>query len=455
METTTNTATNAAEARAKAEQSLLEIQPRRTDKQIWGIYIALCLISVVELYSASSHEITASNVFAPVLRHVMFLIGGLAIMLFLQKTHYSKFLKWSYLFAILSAVAMLYTLKYGDYINGARRSFSVGGFFAIQPAEMVKISAVLVIAGILSRSQMRKSADVTTRGLIQVTLCVLMASGLLFTQGLTNTLLLMAISLSMMLIGGVSWKKMGIVLGVFIILAGFGFGVKSVIEGFSNPEVTQVQKELVVPGTNITVGVDKVEDGKKNSIGRWSTWENRVARHFKSDKYNDPISDMNQQEQYSYIAQAHGGIFGVMPGNSRETARLPLAFSDYIYAIVIEEMGLLGGMFVLVMYLWLLARAGRIANRCQTAYPALLVIGMAVFIAFQAMAHMAIVTGVFPVSGQPLPLISKGGTSILITSMALGIMLSVSRFAARKGKKSEIRDELSALPDEVKAANPT
>ena len=112
-------------------------------------------------------------------------------------------------------------------------------------------------------------------------------------------------------------------------------------------------------------------------------------------------------------------------------------------------------MLVLVLYLWLLARAARIANRCQTAYPALLVIGMAVFIAFQAIFHMCIVTGVFPVSGQPLPLISRGGTSVIITSAALGIMLSVSRFAARKGKRTEIKDELSALPDEVNAVNPT
>lgn len=143
-----------------------------------------------------------------------------------------------------------------------------------------------------------------------------------------------------------------------------------------------------------------------------------------------------------------------MPGNSRETARLPLAFSDYIYAIIVEEMGLVGGICILVLYLWLLARAARIANRCQTLYPALLVIGMAVFITFQAIFHMCIVTGVFPVSGQPLPLISKGGTSILITSMALGIMLSVSRFAARKGQSTEIKEEMKVLDDNVSAANP-
>ena len=143
------------------------------------------------------------------------------------------------------------------------------------------------------------------------------------------------------------------------------------------------------------------------------------------------------------------------PGNSRETARLPLAFSDYIYAIIIEDMGLVGGLFVMLLYLWLLARAGRIASQCQKAYPAFLVIGMAVFIVFQALFHMAIVTGFFPVSGQPLPLISKGGSSVIISSVALGIMLSVSRFALRKGKRREIRDELKDLSDTAQADNPT
>jgi cell division protein FtsW len=173
------------------------------------------------------------------------------------------------------------------------------------------------------------------------------------------------------------------------------------------------------------------------------------------DKYNDPITSDNQQEQYSFIAQANGGIFGVFPGNSRETARLPLAFSDYIYAIVIEDTGLVGGVTLLLLYLWLLARAGRIAMKCKKAFPALLVIGMSVFIVYQALFHMAIVTGCMPVSGQPLPLISKGGSSVIITSVALGMMLSVSRFAERKGIKQEVHDNISALSDSDMPDNPT
>lgn len=434
---------------------LTEEKPKRTDRQIWGIYIALCLISIVELYSASSHEVTAANVLSPVIRHVVFLGIGLILILLLQSTHYKKFYRWSWVFATVSVLAMVWTLFFGITINGAQRAFSILGF-TIQPSEMVKLSAALMIAAILCKEQMKGVDDVTDKGVVYSTVAVLVCCGLLFSQGLTNTILLMAISLSMMVIGGVGGKKLGKVLLVFFIAACLGMGVKllKASVGSSN-EATQEEVVTVVPGTNVRVGVSDADKGFGSEGGRLDTWWNRVARFLKTDKYNETITNENRQEQYSYIAQAHGGMFGVMPGNSRETARLPLAFSDYIYAIIIEELGLFGGIFVLVLYLWLLARAGRVASRCQTAFPALLVIGMAVFITYQAIFHMAIVTGVFPVSGQPLPLISKGGTSILMTSIAIGVMLSVSRHAARKGKRAEIREEMSELSEEINAINPT
>ena len=424
------------------------VKPRATDKQLWGIYITLCIISIVELYSASSFLVDKGKIIPSMVLHVLFLVAGLVIMVFLQRTHYQKFLRWSYLFAFVSILLMFITLKCGNYINGARRSISMG-LFDVQPAEMVKISAVLIIAAVLGKKRFWKDGDVSGLGLTLVLLVVAISGASLLSQGLTNTLLLMAISISMMVVGGVSFKNLGKIAGLFAVLALVFVGVQSLFSSGDSGKDVADQKVEYVPGTDIVVGKGETNDTSDGSIFRFATWEKRVKRHLKSDKWNDPINNENQQEQYSYIAQAHGGAIGVSPGNSRETARLPLAFTDYIYAIIIEELGLVGGLFVLVVYLLLLARAGRIATRCQTAYPALLVIGMAIYITFQAMFHMAIVTGFFPVSGQPLPLISKGGTSILITSMALGIMLSVSRFAARKGKNSEIKEELEALPDDA------
>jgi len=451
MEQTATKANAARTANAETED-IISVKPHRTDAQIWGIYIGLFLISIVELYSASSHEVKASNIFGPFLRHIFFLVTGLGMMLVIQRTHYQKFLKLTKWFAIVSVLFMVYTLINGDYINGARRSFSIG-IASIQPAEMLKLSAVLVISTILCRSQIKGMRDVTERGLWFVTGAVMLFGGLLFFQGLTNTLLLIAISVSMMVIGGVSWSKIFKSLGVLVIFAVVGLGIK-IILGTGDKKSDMIEDDLIVPGTEYVVA-RSAEDSNLAKVGRIQTWINRIKRHFKSDKWTEPINDQNQQEQYSYLAQAHGGVFGVMPGNSRETARLPLAFSDYIYAIIIEELGLIGGIAVLILYLWLLARASVVCRRCQTAFPAFLVLGMAVFIVFQAIVHMSIVTGVFPVSGQPLPLISKGGTSIWITSIAFGIMLSVSRFAARKNKNAEIKQEMNILSEDLKAQNPT
>ncbi len=392
------------------------------DKHIWGIYLALCLISVVELYSASSREVASSSigVFGPIVRHVAMLLGGFGIMWIISRMHYRKFIGWTLLFSFVSVALMVYVMFKGEIINGARRSVTIG--IAIQPAEFIKLASVLVVAWVMSRTQKRKAIGVEDRGIIISAIAIMLFGSLLIKQGLTNTLLLMAISLSMMLIGGVKFSKFLAVVGIYMIFAG----------GYM---------------------VFKPSDGD----GRHDTWAARIER-FKdpTPKYEQEIDAKNRQEMYAYMAQANGGVFGVFPGNSRETARLPLAFSDYIFSIIIEDTGLVGGIVVLILYLWLLARASGIASRCSRAYPALLVIGMAVMIVFQALFHMAIVTGVFPVSGQPLPLISKGGTSILITSIAFGIMLSVSRYAVRHtDKRALIKEEINSLPEQMQAENPT
>ena len=157
------------------------------------------------------------------------------------------------------------------------------------------------------------------------------------------------------------------------------------------------------------------------------------------------------------MARAHGGILGVFPGNPRESSRLPLAFSDYIYSIIVEEMGLVGGIAVLILYLALLARAGRIAQRCTRAFPALLVLGVAVMITIQALSHIAINCGMVPVSGQPLPLISAGGSSIVVINIAFGIMIGVSKNAAQRNDNGKVEhpDSGGDKSKMLEAANPT
>lgn len=194
---------------------------------------------------------------------------------------------------------------------------------------------------------------------------------------------------------------------------------------------------------------------KSKTVNRHGMRKDRIYnwRH-RSELIHDSVNSQNSQEMFSIMAQAHGGLWGVGIGNSRECSRLPLAFSDYIYSIIIEEIGLVGGIFVIILYLWLLSRAAMIARRCHRVLPALLIIGMASMITFQALFHMAINTGVFPVSGEPLPLISKGGTSILVTSIAIGVMLSVSRTIANNAYGKN-KDDGNTLPSGLDARNPS
>lgn len=416
----------------------------KADKYIWAIYIAILVISVIELYGASSREVTATNVFAPLLRHGQMLVLGAIFTILISRMHYRWLYPLTPIFVTLTILLGVYVLFKGDIINGARRSTTLLGI-AIQPAELLKLAVVLVIARVMSRQQADRG--VRTAGVAWSAAIVLLCGGLLFSQGLTNTLLLMGISFAMMLIAGVEWKKF------FCVLLAYGVvGAGAMImKHESKPDYSPEEWTYITEN-------GKDYSGKTVTITRSGTQQNRIARWLGNDsvaKYDEPITSENRQEQYSYMAQANGGLIGNLPGNSRETARLPLAFSDYIFAIVIEDWGFVGGLILLALYLWLLTRAGAIASRCSRVFPALLVMGMAVLIVLQALFHMAIVTGVFPVSGQPLPLISKGGSSILATSIAFGIMLSVSRFAVQSNKKREIDAEILTLPADMSAENPS
>lgn len=426
----------------------------RPDKYIWAIYIFLCIISIVELYSASSREVglnSSFGVLGPVVRHSLQLLGGFAVMLFLQRRHYREFWPATYLFVIVSLGLMLYVNFFGEIVNGARRSITLLGI-PIQPAEFIKLSAVLVLSMIIARNQQPKGVGLTDKGMWGCAVVVLVFSAVLAKQGMTNTLLLMTVSISLMLIGGVKLRKLLLVLAIY----GACGGLFVAYLALKPADKQKVQTELKVTPEGQIIETEVVKDAK-DADNRLGTWTSRLTRFGDTvPKYMQPINATNRQEMYAYMAQANSRGIGVGPGNSRESARLPLAFSDFIYSIIVEDLGLLGGITVLVLYLCLLGRAAGIASRCQRAYPAMLVLGMALMIVVQALVHMAINSGVAPVSGQPLPLISKGGSSILVTSIALGIMLSVSRYAASsKSKRQAIKQEMDALPEDMRAANPT
>lgn len=434
--------------KAKMPKAMAKV--RRPDPYLWGIYLMLLVISVVELFSASSTEIVGENVYGPLTRHCLFLVGGLLIVLWLQRTPYVIICRLSWVFAALSLGLVLLSSLIGVEINGAQRAISIGGF-TIQPAEIVKLSVVCLLSYILGRNQ--RPGGVSNQGVITAAIVVVVFGASLYKNGLTNMILLMGVSITMMIIGGIPMKKMMYVALAYIIGAGAVYVVKSASPSGTS-EFENVKKEQFVAsadkGAVMTVGASREEPV---NIDRWDTRIKRIKNFIRGVHPNDTISDDNRQVMLAKFAQANGGLLGQGPGNSRESARLPLAFSDYIYSIIVEDTGFVGGILVLVLFLLMLARAGRIAFKCSRALPAFLILGCAVMIVFQALVHMAIVTGLFPVSGQPLPFISKGGTSVLVMSAALGLMLSVSRFASFTTDGKAIKAELNALPEDMQAQN--
>ena len=417
------------------------------DKFIWGSYICLVIFSIIELFSASSQQVRVNDIFKPLISHVVYLVFGFLLMLGLQRTHYTRIIRVIPFYVVGSIVLMILVLICGTKINGELRAIQIFGQ-TIVPAEFLKLAVALGIALLLSRYRTRENGrnDVASAGVVLSAILVGGSSALLFNQGLTNTLLLMSISIGMMIIGGISWRKLGVVLMVYMAFGGIALAYKVI--SASSHEATEEEIELA--------RINQEDVKSHDADNRAFTWKGRFARHLVWDKWKEPVDDSNKQAQLSFMAQARGGLVGQGIGKSRENARLPLAFSDYIFAIIVEELGAVVACIVILLYLFLLGRAGRLAMTVKSSPACLLVIGCALVICLQALFHVAIVVGVFPVSGQPLPLISKGGISILATSLALGIMLSVSKWAARiNDDEDAFRHELSSLPEQLATDNPS
>ncbi len=416
------------ETPSKPVKPVKEVRRRKPDRYIWGIYLGLIVTSLIELYSASSTEVRSANIYGPLVRHAIFLLAGMGVAIWFENIKYFYFRKFAVITAVITLGLVVYSSYFGVTINGAQRAISIAGM-TIQPAEIAKLSIVLLLASMLAKYQ--EPGGVSTKGCFLSATVVVVFSGIIWKNGLTNMVIIMFVSVVMFVVSGMQWKKIlfiGLIYGLF---GGISYKVLYSSKDKTDHETTEVAE-----------------------VGRQSTHEGRFDRYLRGVHPGDTINDENRQEIMARFAQARGGIRGNGPGTSRESVRLPLAFSDYIYSIIVEDTGLIGGVALMILYLLLIARAGRIVGQCNRAFPALLIMGCAILIVFQALTHMAIVTGTFPVSGQPLPFYSKGGTSVLVMSAAIGMMLSVSKSAVRNGSKEEIKEEIDALPDEMKSENP-
>lgn len=438
-----------------------EMTRKYGDPWIWGIYFMLVLISIVETYSASSREVATMGVYMPIVKHCFFLLLGGIVLFIVHKIPYNN---KAFLFGItvglfvITLASLVYVQFFGEILNGARRSFRLFGI-SIQPSEFAKLAVVTSLSLILSRTQ--KQNGVSNIGMWGCVAVVGVFSLFTFKSGLTNFLLLAGISLIMMVVGGISGKKILTLVIAFCILGG-GF---KYINHINEQKEENIQLAAKQNGERVINEGEATEDDytatlqpekKPGEIDRSNLRLKRLKDWWNNDSLvYRRIDDKNAQEMFSRMAQAHGGVTGVFFGNSRESSRLPLAFSDYIFSIIVEDTGLIGGTCVVLLYLFLLARAAMIARRCRRTLPTLIVIGTASMITLQAFFHMAINTGVFPVSGQPLPLISKGGTSIIIINFAFAILLSISRTVAGLTDKQNANQEDQDLPENLRAENPS
>ena len=436
-----------------------EMTRKHGDPWIWGIYIMLIVISLVETYSAASREVVKMGVYMPILKHILFLMIGGGLLLATYRIPYTN-KKYLIFYTVgltaISILLLIYVLFFGENYNNAQRSFRVVGI-SVQPFEIAKLAVVLGLSLVLSRTQ--KGNGVSNNGVIVCVLLIAVYGLLTYVNGMTNFLLLTSISLVMMVVGGITFKRIAILLVAFGLVGGAIYMIKSSNDDKDeNLQKSRSQTEQVMQEgeTGDLVAEQASKKGKKKE-DRSNVRKKRIENWLNNDSlWTRPIiPNENDQEMFAYMAQAHGGVTGGFFGNSRETSRLPLASSDYVFSIIVEDTGLIGGVIVLTLFLALLLRAAMIARRCRRTLPTLMVIGLASMITLQALFHIAINTGVFPVSGQPLPLISKGGSAIVVTSYAFALLLSISRTVAGLTDKENATKEEMALPEELRAENPS
>ena len=361
----------------------------------------------------------------PIMKHaIMLAVGGFIAVVITNIP--CRYFKLATPFLILISVAtLLWVLFAGESINGANRVIEIAGQ-TFQPSEIAKGTIILSEAQILSAMQTERGADRKAfKHILVIALPMIFLIGL---ENLSTALLLFASMFLLMFIGRVPWIQLGKLAGICVGFALMGILLIEIVGDDTKVEDSKLTK------------VEKVEKPKKERgaiekmFHRADTWKARINK-FTDDTEVDPQDydlDKDAQVAHANIAIVSSNVIGKGPGNSVERDFLAQAFSDFIYAIIIEEMGLFGATLVVFLYIVLLFRTARIANRCDNNFPAFLCMGFALMLVIQASANMLVAVGIVPVTGQPLPLISKGGTSTIINCAYIGAILSVSRTAKKK-----------------------
>ena len=394
---------------------------KNIDKTFWIIYGLLIIVAIIALFSASSTLVyQRGSVLGPIGSQMLFIALGLVAAYLIQfiPSYWVRF--GGYGLLAISTLLVYSTIIPGNplvvTINGAARWVRIAGI-TFQPSELAKLSLIIVIADQLAR--IKTEADkrkyfYRTLIIAGVVMLPIMASNL------STAVLIGLIIFCLWILARIPWKYTLSVVGIAVVVLGLGYAL--VEFAFVRPH-----REMSGP------------------FKRATTWVSRIDRHFEQDdgsKY--VLTDENIQEVYSSVAIARGGTtpLGVFPGNSKERDYLPLAFADYIFAIIVEESGIIGAFALIFLYMAVLFRACNISSRYSDMPAMLMTMGLALMITCQALISMLVAVGLGPVTGQPLPLISRGGTSVLITSIYFGIMMGVSR------EQTELRERVNETIEE-------
>jgi len=370
------------------------------DPHIWAIIVGLSVFSILAVYSASSslafHSASGNTAFH-ILRHSRHLAIGLAMTFFLHmlppSRYYARISQWLIWISILLLILTMFS---GVEENDAFRRLKIFSF-TFQSSDLAKIALIMFLSQQLAlRQEEILNFKKTVLPVFSLTAFVCL---LILPSNFSTAVMLFVVCVMLLFVARVSFRKLTV---LCIITMALGMALVTGLYGLQKAGVNNAVTQ------------------------RATTWVNRIDRYFDKNTEDNGL-EKNYQAVQAKIAIGTGGIFGKGPGNSVQRNFLPHAYSDYIFAIIIEEYGVAGGLVVLFLYLSLLYRAILIVRKCDKTFQAFLVMGLSLMVVIQAFVNMAVAVGLLPVTGQPLPLISMGGNSIIFTGAALGIILNVSR----------------------------
>ena len=359
------------------------------DRGIWVIVALLCLASVLAVYSSTgtiAFRYNGGHAEIHLIKHTVIAMVGILLCYMCYSTHYSVYSKLAPILLVISIPLLLYTMFFGPEINDARRWISIPGIgLSFQTSDIAAIALIMYIARSLAMKQ--EVIKDFKSAFLPLMVPIIVICGLIAPNNLSTALLLFLTSMTLMFIGRVHLKYIFLLIGLGVLFL----------------------TVLIILG-QLFPGAVRVE-----------TWTSRVGEFFTD-------ADGGYQIQQAKIAIADGGWFGVGPGLSTQRNYLPYSYADFIYAIICEEYGLLGGLVIIFLFLLLFLKCTSMVTRSPKTFGALLAMGLCLNIVIQAFANIAVSVNLVPVTGLTLPLVSKGGTSMLITCMAFGMILSVSRF---------------------------